>query len=45
VTLGGSIGESRQVLAGVTAGDSVILDPPEGLRDGDAVAAREASDE
>ena len=45
VTLGGSLGDSRQVLAGVTAGDSVIVDAPEGLKDGDAVAAREAVDE
>jgi RND family efflux transporter MFP subunit len=45
VTLGGSLGDSRQVLAGVTAGDPVIVDAPEGLKDGDAVAAREAADE
>ncbi len=45
VTLGGSLGDSRQVLAGVTAGDSVIVDAPEGLKDGDAVAAREATGE
>jgi RND family efflux transporter MFP subunit len=45
VTLGGSHGDRRQVLAGVTAGDLVIVDAPEGLKDGDAVAAREASDE
>jgi RND family efflux transporter MFP subunit len=45
VTLGGSLGDSRQVLAGVTAGDSVIVDAPEGIKDGDAVAAREATDE
>jgi multidrug efflux pump subunit AcrA (membrane-fusion protein) len=45
VTLGGSLGDSRQVLAGVTAGDTVIVDAPEGLKDGDAVAAREAADE
>ncbi|HWN07228.1 MAG TPA: efflux RND transporter periplasmic adaptor subunit [Steroidobacteraceae bacterium] len=45
VTLGGSLGESRQVLAGVSVGDTVIVDPPEGLKDGDAVAARESADE
>jgi hypothetical protein len=33
------------VLAGVTAGDPVIVDAPEGLKDGDAVAAREVADE
>jgi len=45
VTLGGSLGDSRQVLAGVSAGDTVIVDAPEGLKDGDAVAARESADE
>jgi RND family efflux transporter MFP subunit len=45
VTLGGSLGDSRQVLAGVSAGDTVIVDPPEGLKDGDTVAARESADE
>lgn len=45
VTLGGSLGDSRQVLAGVTAGDTVIVGAPEGLKDGEAVAARETSDE
>lgn len=45
VTLGGSLGDSRQVLAGVSAGDSVIVDAPAGLKDGDPVAAREAGDE
>ena len=45
VTLGGSLGESRQVLAGVSAGDTVITDPPEGLQDGDTVAVRESADE
>jgi RND family efflux transporter MFP subunit len=45
VTLGGSLGESRQVLAGVSVGDTVIVDPPESLRDGDLVAAREPADE
>ena len=45
VTLGGSVGDSRQVLAGVSAGDSVIVDAPEGLKEGDAVVARESIDE
>jgi len=45
VTLGGSLGESRQVLAGVSAGDIVIVDPPKDLQDGDSVAARESADE
>jgi len=45
VSLGGPLGDSRQVQAGVTAGDAVIVDPPAGLKDGDAVKARESRDE
>jgi RND family efflux transporter MFP subunit len=45
VSLGGALGDSRQVEAGVAAGDTVILDPPAGLQDGDAVKARETGDE
>jgi RND family efflux transporter MFP subunit len=37
VTLGGTVGESRQVQSGVSAGESVILDPPATLKDGAAV--------
>ena len=37
VTLGGSVGESRQLLAGVAVGEAVIVDAPEGLKDGAAV--------
>jgi RND family efflux transporter MFP subunit len=37
VTLGGTSGDARQVLAGVTPGESVIVDAPEGLTDGAAV--------
>jgi RND family efflux transporter MFP subunit len=37
VTLGGTSGESRQLLAGVSAGESVIVDGPADLRDGAAV--------
>lgn len=37
VTLGGTIGQTRQVLAGVSAGESVILDAPAALKDGAAV--------
>src|SRR5215472_17346998 len=39
VTLGGTSGDSRQVLAGVTPGESVIVDGPAGLTDGAAVSA------
>jgi len=38
VTLGGSVGDQRQVLGGVAAGEAVIVDAPEGLKDGAAVA-------
>jgi len=38
VTLGGNVGDQRQVLGGVAAGESVIVDAPEGLKDGAVVA-------
>jgi RND family efflux transporter MFP subunit len=37
VTLGGSVGEDRQVQSGLSAGESVIVDPPAALRDDAAV--------
>jgi RND family efflux transporter MFP subunit len=37
VTLGGSVGDSRQVQSGLSAGESVILDAPAGLKDDAAV--------
>ena len=40
VTLGGALGDSRQVLAGVAAGDRVIVEAPANLQDGDAVTVR-----
>src|SRR5256885_956597 len=41
VTLGGAIGDSRQVLAGVSPGEAVIVDAPAGVRDdAPATAAR-----
>jgi hypothetical protein len=45
VSLGGTLGESRQVQAGVSAGDSVVAEPPAGLKDGDAVRVRGSGDE
>jgi len=45
VSLGGTQGDSRQVQAGVTAGDTVIVDPPAGLADGAAVRAKESGDD
>ena len=38
VTLGGTSGDSRQLLAGVSPGESVIVDGPAGLTDGAAVS-------
>jgi len=38
VALGGNVDDQRQVLGGVAAGEAVIVDAPEGLRDGAAVA-------
>ncbi|MBS0580395.1 MAG: efflux RND transporter periplasmic adaptor subunit [Proteobacteria bacterium] len=37
VTVGGSYGESRQVLTGIDPGESLIVDPPAELKDGAAV--------
>jgi hypothetical protein len=37
VTLGGTMGDSRQVLSGVSVGDTVITDPAPTLKDGSAV--------
>lgn len=41
VTLGGTQGEARQVLRGVSGGEAVIVDAPETLKDGDAVKAKD----
>jgi len=45
VSLGGTLGDSRQVQAGVSAADEVIVDAPNNLKDGDAVVARETGNE
>ena len=39
VTLGGASGDSRQVLAGVSPGEAVIVEAPAGLKDDAAVTA------
>jgi RND family efflux transporter MFP subunit len=41
VSRGGTLGEDRQVQAGVSAGDAVIVEAPATLKDGDAVKERE----
>ncbi len=41
VTLGGTLGDNRQVLAGVSAGDSVIVEAPVDLVEGMVVVVRE----
>ena len=45
VTLGGTLGDSRQVQTGVSVGDSVIVEAPAVLVEGMAVAVRESNDE
>jgi len=42
VSLGGTLGDDRQVQAGVAAGDAVIVEAPSTLKDGDPVKEREA---
>ncbi len=37
VTVGGSVGDARQVLSGIAAGESVVVDGPDDLADGAAV--------
>jgi RND family efflux transporter MFP subunit len=44
VSPGGTLGESRQVLGGVSDGDTVIVEAPATLKDGDAVEVREDGD-
>jgi RND family efflux transporter MFP subunit len=39
VTLGGTVGDSRQVLAGVSPGETVLIDAPADLKDNAAVTA------
>jgi hypothetical protein len=38
VTVGGGSGDTRQVLAGLAAGETVIVDAPAGLKDDTAVS-------
>ncbi len=45
VSLGGTLGDSREVQAGVAAADVVIVGAPNTLKDGDAVVARETGNE
>ncbi|HET8818678.1 MAG TPA: efflux RND transporter periplasmic adaptor subunit [Xanthomonadaceae bacterium] len=37
VEVGRSLGDDREVTSGLAGGETVVLDPPEGLSDGDAV--------
>ena len=37
IEVGDAVGAQREVLSGLSAGDRVVLDPPEGLADGDRV--------
>ena len=45
VSLGGTLGDSREVQAGVSAADVVIVEAPNTLRNGDAVVARETGND
>ena len=40
VTLGGNVGELRQVLGGLSSGETVVTDAPEGLKDGATVETK-----
>jgi hypothetical protein len=40
-----ALGDDRQVLSGLAAGDTVVLDPPETLRDGVKVKLAEATEQ
>jgi multidrug efflux pump subunit AcrA (membrane-fusion protein) len=40
VTLGGTRGSDTEVIAGITAGDTVVVKGPSNLRDGQSVAIR-----
>jgi hypothetical protein len=42
VKLGGNLGDNRQVLAGVSAGEQVITEAPATLKDGDEVQVAES---
>jgi RND family efflux transporter MFP subunit len=45
VTIGRTLGDDREVTAGLSGGDTVVLDPPEGLEDGaDVRLARDDTD-
>jgi multidrug efflux pump subunit AcrA (membrane-fusion protein) len=44
VSLGGTAGDRVEVVAGLRAGERVVVEPPEGLADGDRVRiAREGT--
>ncbi len=44
LTLGRTLGEDREVLQGLAAGDAVVLDPPESLADGERVRPADEAD-
>ena len=37
MTLGRTLGDDREITAGLAGGEPVVLDPPDTLADGDAV--------
>jgi RND family efflux transporter MFP subunit len=44
VKLGRTLGDGREVLAGLRAGDEVVLDPPAGLQDGSKIRKPEVAE-
>ena len=44
VEVGRSLGDDREVTSGLSGGETVVLDPPEGLADGDAVRVVDDAD-
>ena len=45
VTVGRSLGDDREVTSGLSGGETVVVDPPEGLVDGDAVRVADGGTE
>ncbi|MEX1993400.1 MAG: efflux RND transporter periplasmic adaptor subunit [Steroidobacteraceae bacterium] len=43
LTLGGMLGDARQVLAGLSAGESVVVEAPASLQDGDAIEIQDGT--
>ena len=44
VTVGRSLGEDREITQGLSGGETVVLDPPASLSDGDRVRVAQGGD-